>query len=280
MFGAHMSIAGGFDKALERGGGIDCRTIQIFTKSSTQWKAKEITDKDLHRFHSVYNKSRIFPVIAHDSYLINLASPDPGLHRKSMESFFIEMERCEKLGIPYLVFHPGAHTGSGEKEGLKKIAQSISFLLKKGKGFKVSLLLETTAGQGTALGYKFEHLAKIIKMVQQKKSVGVCVDTCHIFAAGYDITTLKGYKKTFEIFNKMIGLEKLKVFHLNDSKKELGSRVDRHEHIGKGFLGLKPFQFLVNDKRFTDTPKILETPKGPDLKEDVKNLKVLKGLMK
>ncbi len=279
MFGAHMSIAGGFDKALERGEKIDCRTIQIFTKNSNQWKAKEITDEDLCRFHSFYGKFHIFPVVAHDSYLINLASPDPVLHRKSMESFFHEMERCEKLRIPYLVFHPGAHVGSGEKAGLKKIAQSINVLLKRGKGFKVSLLLETTAGQGTTLGYKFEHLADIIKMVRQKKSIGVCVDTCHIFAAGYDITTQKGYKKTFETFNKVIGLDKLKVFHLNDSKKELGSRVDRHEHIGKGFLGLKPFEFLVNDRRFTNIPKILETPKGPDLKEDVENLRVLKGLM-
>jgi len=275
-----MSIAGGLEKALERGKKINCRTIQIFTKSSNQWKAKEITDEDLRRFQSFYAQFHISPVVAHDSYLINLASPDPVLHRKSIESFFNEMERCEKLKIPYLVFHPGAHVGSGEKAGLKKIAQSINILLKRGKGFKVSLLLETTAGQGTSLGYKFEHLAKIIKMVRQKKSIGVCVDTCHIFAAGYDITTKKGYKKTFETFNKLVGLDKLKVFHINDSKKELGSRVDRHEHIGKGFLGLKPFKFLVNDRRFANIPKILETPKGPDLKEDVKNFKVLKKLIK
>ena len=280
MFGAHMSIAGGLEKALERGKKINCRTIQIFTKSSNQWKAKEITDEDLRRFQSFYAQFHISPVVAHDSYLINLASPDPVLHRKSIDSFFNEMERCEKLKIPYLVFHPGAHVGSGEKAGLKKIAQSINILLKRGKGFKVSLLLETTAGQGTSLGYKFEHLAKIIKMVRQKKSIGVCVDTCHIFAAGYDITTKKGYKKTFETFNKLVGLDKLKVFHINDSKKELGSRVDRHEHIGKGFLGLKPFKFLVNDRRFANIPKILETPKGPDLKEDVKNFKVLKKLIK
>ena len=280
MFGAHMSIAGGLEKALERGKKINCRTIQIFTKSSNQWKAKEITDEDLRRFQSFYAQFHISPVVAHDSYLINLASPDPVLHRKSIESFFNEMERCEKLKIPYLVFHPGAHVGSGEKAGLKKIAQSINILLKRGKGFKVTLLLETTAGQGTNLGYKFEHLAKIIKMVRQKKSIGVCVDTCHIFAAGYDITTKKGYKKTFETFNKLVGLDKLKVFHINDSKKELGSRVDRHEHIGKGFLGLKPFKFLVNDRRFANIPKILETPKGPDLKEDVKNFKVLKRLIK
>ena len=280
MFGAHMSIAGGLEKALERGKKINCRTIQIFTKSSNQWKAKEITDEDLRRFQSFYAQFHISPVVAHDSYLINLASPDPVLHRKSIESFFNEMERCEKLKIPYLVFHPGAHVGSGEKAGLKKIAQSINILLKRGKGFKVTLLLETTAGQGTNLGYKFEHLAKIIKMVRQKKSIGVCVDTCHIFVAGYDITTKKGYKKTFETFNKLVGLDKLKVFHINDSKKELGSRVDRHEHIGKGFLGLKPFEFLVNDRRFANIPKILETPKGPDLKEDVKNFKVLKKLIK
>lgn len=280
MFGAHMSISGGFDKALERGEKINCHTIQIFTKNNNQWKAKEITDKELNKFHSLYDTLHISPVVAHDSYLINLASPDPELHRKSMEAFFHEMERCEKLRIPYLVFHPGAHTGSGEKTGLKKIVQSINLLLKRAKGFKVLLLLETTAGQGTSLGYKFEHLAEIIKMVRQKKSIGICLDTCHIFAAGYDITTRKGYKKTFESFNKLIGIEKLKVIHINDSKKELGSRIDRHEHIGKGYLGLEPFRFLVNDKRFTSIPKILETPKGSDLKEDVGNLRVLKGLIK
>lgn len=280
MFGSHMSIAGGFDKALERGKQVNCETIQIFTKNSSQWKAKDISKENLQKFRGFYDEAGIDPVIAHDSYLINLASPDPELHKKSEEAFFIEMERCEKLQIPYLVFHPGSHIGSGEKTGLKKIAQSINRLLKRGKGFKVSLLLETTAGQGTNLGYKFEHLAEIMKMVRQKKSVGVCVDTCHIFAAGYDIKTEKGYKKTFQNFDKLIGLDNLKVFHINDSKKDLGSRVDRHEHIGKGFLGLDPFRFLVNDKRFVKIPKILETPKDPDLKEDKENLKNLKKLIR
>lgn len=280
MFGAHMSISGGFDKALERGGEINCQTIQIFTKNSNQWKAKEITEKDITTYQNLFNKLQITPVVAHDSYLINLASPDPDLHKKSLEAFFLEMVRCEKLKIPYLVFHPGAHIGSGEKAGLKKVAQSINLLLKRGKGFKVSLLIETTAGQGTNLGYKFEHIGEIIKMVKQKKYVGVCLDTCHIFAAGYDITTKKGYKKTFKAFHQIIGIDKIKVIHINDSKKELGSRVDRHEHIGKGYMGLEPFRFLVNDKKFTSIPKILETPKGPDMKEDVENLKVLKGLIK
>lgn len=280
MFGAHMSIAGGFDKALERGKKINCQTIQIFTKNSNQWKAKEITEDDINKYQDVFRKIQIDPVVAHDSYLINLASPDPVLHQKSMEAFFEEMERCEKLRIPYIVFHPGAHVGSGEKAGLEKIAQSLNLLLKRGKGFQVSLLLETTAGQGTNLGYKFEHLAEIIERVRQKGFIGICLDTCHIFAAGYDIKTKKGYNKTFDIFDKLIGLEKIKVIHINDSKKDLGLRVDRHEHIGKGYLGLEPFRLLVNDKRFADIPKILETPKGPDLREDVENLRVLRRLVK
>lgn len=280
MFGAHMSIAGGFEKALERGKKINCQAIQIFTKNSNQWKAKEISESDLKKYQNSCNKFQINPVIAHDSYLINLASPDPGLHKKSVDAFFHEMERCDKLNIPYLVFHPGAHKGSGEKAGLKKVAQSINMLLKKGKDLQVSLLIETTAGQGTYLGYKFEHLAEIIKMTERKDSVGVCLDTCHIFASGYDISNVKGYKSTFDRFDKLIGIEKLKVIHLNDSKKGMGSRVDRHEHIGKGYLGLEPFRLLVNDKRFSCIPKILETPKGPDLKEDIENLRVLKRLIK
>jgi len=280
MFGAHMSIAGGFEKALGIGKSIDCQVIQIFTKNNLQWKAKKITKKECDGFHSLSKKLKIKQAIAHDSYLINLASPSPDQYRKSIEAFFDEVERCEMLQIPLHVFHPGSHSGSGEREGLKKIAQSINLIKKKKRGFNVSLLLETTAGQGSNLGYKFEHLAEIIKRVGEKESLGVCLDTCHIFAAGYDITTERGYHKTFEIFDKLIGLDKVKAIHLNDSKKELGSRVDRHEHIGKGFMGLEPFRLLVNDNRFTGVPKILETPKGSDLKEDIENLRILRSLIK
>jgi deoxyribonuclease-4 len=280
MFGAHMSIAGGFEKALVRGESIGCQVIQIFTKNNLQWKAKKITKKECDGFHSLSKKLKIKQAIAHDSYLINLASPSPDQYSKSIEAFFDEVERCEMLQIPFLVFHPGSHSGSGEREGLKKIAQSINLIKKKKRGFNVSLLLETTAGQGSNLGYKFEHLAEIIKRVGEKESLGVCLDTCHIFAAGYDITTERGYHKTFEIFDKLIGLDKVKAIHLNDSKRELGSRVDRHEHIGKGFMGLEPFRLLVNDNRFTGVPKILETPKGSDLKEDIENLRILRSLIK
>jgi len=280
MFGAHMSIAGGFEKALVRGKSIDCQVIQIFTKNNLQWKAKKITKKECDGFHSLSKKLKIKQVVAHDSYLINLASPAPNQYSKSIEAFLDEVDRCEMLQIPFLVFHPGSHAGSGERAGLKKIAQSINLILNKRKGLNISLLLETTAGQGSNLGYKFENLSEVIKRVGEKESIGVCLDTCHIFAAGYDITTEKGYHKTFEIFDKLIGLEKIKVIHLNDSKKELGSRVDRHEHIGKGLMGLEPFRLLVNDNRFTGIPKILETPKGPDLKEDIKNLKILRNLIK
>jgi deoxyribonuclease-4 len=189
------------------------------------------------------------------------------------------MERAERLGLPYLIFHPGAHLGSGENTGLKKIADSINILLKKVSNFKLMLLLETTAGQGSHLGYKFEHLSEIIEMVDEKEKMGVCLDTCHIFAAGYDISSEYGYKKTFEDFNKIIGIDRLKAFHINDSKKELGSRVDRHEHIGKGKIGLAAFRLLLNDPRFKDISMILETPKGKTMREDKKNLSVLRKLI-
>ena len=279
LLGAHMSISGGMFMSLERGKSIGCQTIQVFTKNANQWKAKLLTKKDIEDYLEHQRKTGISPVVAHDSYLINLASPDPESYEKSIEAFFIEMERAEKLGIPYLIFHPGAHLGSGEEEGLKRIADSINRVYKRARGFSLKLLLETTAGQGTNLGYSFEQLARIIDLVDKKKYMGVCYDTCHTFAAGYDIRDKSSYNKTFEDFDRVIGLERLKVFHINDSKKGLGSRIDRHEHIGKGMLGIEAFRLLLNDKQFKDTPMILETPKGKEMKEDIMNLKILRGLI-
>jgi deoxyribonuclease-4 len=274
-----MSIAGGLEKSFARGEEVGCATMQIFTKSSNQWKAKELTDQDMERWEAAMAASPITPVIAHDSYLINLASPTEELLVKSREAFLVEVERCERLTIPYLVMHPGAHKDSGEEQGLQTIAESFDWVHHKTPGFKVKVLLETTAGQGSSLGYSFAQLCQIIDMVEDGERLGVCLDTCHVFAAGYDITSRKGYEATFDEFDKVIGLDRLHAIHLNDSKKPLGSRVDRHEHIGKGALGLEPFRMLVNDQRLADVPMILETPKGKDNAEDLENLATLRGLI-
>lgn len=274
-----MSIEGGVENAPLRGKKAGCQVIQIFTKNNNRWNSRQLTDKDIENFKKNSSDTGVIPSASHTAYLINLASPNTEIYKKSLDAFFDEMVRAEKLGLPYLIFHPGAHLGSGEDAGLKKIADSINILLKKVSDFKLMLLLETTAGQGSHLGYKFEHLSEIIKMVDEKEKIGVCLDTCHIFAAGYDISSEYGYKKTFEDFNKIIGIDKLKAFHINDSKKELGSRVDRHEHIGKGKLGLTAFRLLLNDTRFKNVPMILETPKGKTMREDKKNLSVLRGLI-
>ncbi len=274
-----MSIEGGVFNAPLRGKEIGCDVIQIFTKNNNQWKSKKITDKEITAFKENLIKTGIKAVASHDAYLINLASPNKDVYKKSLIAFYDEMERAEKLGLPYLVFHPGAHLGEGEDIGIKRIAESINLHLSKKSGTNVMLLLETTAGQGTNIGWRFEQLSEIINLVEQKEKMGVCVDTCHIFAAGYDITTEEGYTKTFDEFDRIIGLKRLKLFHLNDSKKGYGSRVDRHEHIGKGKLGLNAFKMLLNDERFKDIPMILETPKEKDMKEDKENLKVLRSLI-
>ncbi len=279
ILGTHTSISGGLHKALERGEHLKCDTVQIFTKSSNQWKAREISEKDRNLFQAASKSTGLSPLLAHDSYLINLASPEAEMRKKSVDAFDLEMERAVYLGIPFLVFHPGSHKETGGKEGLKRIGESINGLLSKRKKPDIQLLLETTAGQGSNLGYRFEHLRDIIDHVEKKEFMGVCLDTCHIFAAGYDITTRQGYEKTMEEFDGIVGLHKLKAIHLNDSKKGLGSRVDRHEHIGKGFLGLEPFRFLLNDPRFQNMPMVAETPKGEGTNEDLENLNQLRRLV-
>lgn len=278
LIGAHESISGGIHTAFERAESIGCRTLQVFTKSSNQWAAKPLIDEDIANYKTAALKSNIKHVVAHDSYLINLCALNPEILKKSREAFFDELKRCETLGIQYLNFHPGAHIGAGEKEGIKKIIESLNWAHERTKGFQVLSVLETTAGQGSSLGYKFEHLKEIIEGVDEPKKMAVCIDTCHIFAAGYDISTEDGYEKTFKEFDDIIGLKKLVAFHMNDSKKGLGSKVDRHEHIGKGMIGKNAFRFLMQDGRFASIPKILETPKGEDLKEDKMNLAVLRKL--
>lgn len=279
LLGAHMSIAGGVDKSLALGKKVGCDTIQIFTKSSNQWKAKPLSDEVVDSFHKERKETGIDLVVAHDSYLINLASPDNALWKKSIDAFLVEMERCERLGIPYLNTHPGSHMGGGEKEGLKRISRAIDIIHSKTKGYKTSIALETTAGQGTNLGYRFEQLAEIIRLTKRSQLLSVCFDTCHSFAAGYELRDKKNFNKTFAEFDRVIGLKRLKLFHLNDSLKSLGSRVDRHQHIGQGEMGLEPFRLLLNDPRFKKVPMYLETPKGPNYQEDVKNLKTLRDLV-
>ncbi len=274
-----MSIAGGIYKALERGKHVGCRTVQVFLKNSNQWKAKPLTEEDRLLFREAQESSGIRPVVAHDSYLINLASPDSQLYKKSLNAFVEEMKRANFMGIPYLVLHPGAHKGTGVRAGTARVAKALRRALDLVEP-PVMVLLENTAGQGSSLGSRFEELAAILEKIRNPDRVGVCLDTCHAFAAGYDIRTREGYGKTIGELGRLIGVEKILAFHLNDSKRDLGSRVDRHCHIGEGFIGIDAFRFLVNDRRFVDIPKILETPKGTGDREDKRNLTTLLSLIR
>ena len=278
LVGAHMSIAGGLHLAFERGKRARCKTIQIFLKSSNQWRAKSLTEDDLTLFREAQRKSGIGPVMGHDSYLINLASPDSNLHKKSLHAFIEEMHRANFLGVPCLIMHPGSHMGAGTKAGIRRVAKALRQALDSVEP-PISILLENTAGQGNSLGCRFEELAAILEEVGSADRVGVCLDTCHAFAAGYDIRTEGGYAETMREFDRLIGLDRIRAFHLNDSRKELGSRVDRHFHIGKGCIGLEAFRCLVNDTRFEAIPKILETPKGTGIRQDLRNLAVLRRLV-
>ena len=279
LAGAHMSIAGGIYRAFERGRSADCRAIQVFLKNSNRWEAKPLTEQDRSLFRNAQKSTGIQPVLAHDSYLINLASPDNRLYKKSLNAFIEEMERAGFLGIPYLVLHPGSHMGSGVEGGIQRVARAINRAMDK-VGPSVTILIENTSGQGNCIGHRFEHLAAILERIDNSERVGVCLDTCHLFAAGYDIRKEKDYRSTLREFDRLIGIKTIKAFHVNDSRKDLGSRVDRHCHIGHGLIGLEAFRCLVNDRRFRRIPKILETPKGPDMREDRMNLAKLKSLLK
>jgi len=280
LLGAHTSTQGGVSAAITLAEKLNFTAIQIFTKNNNQWKGKVLTQNEADEFKRKLAASSIKVVVSHDSYLINLCSSKPELLEKSRDAFIDELERCEMLGIPYLNFHPGAHGGMGEEEGIKLIAESLNLAHQKTKNYKVKSMLEATAGQGTAIGYTFEHLKKIIDLVDEKERMCVCIDTAHIFAAGYDIKDKKNYNRVIKDFDEIIGLDLLKCFHMNDSKKPLASRVDRHDHIGKGFIGLEGFTNIMNDKRLLHIPKILETPKGKEQLEDLENIKTLRALCK
>ena len=277
LLGAHMSIAGKPYQAIERGESIGCTAIQIFTKSNRQWKAKDLSEEGVSQFKKYWKDSSIRSIVAHASYLLNIGSPDRNTEKKSIEALEIELKRCAALDIPYLVLHPGSHANSDIDECLKRISKNLDYVLEKVP--HVNILLETMAGQGSQIGHTFEQLATIINESTHKRRIGICFDTCHAFAAGYDFRTEATYNQMWNEFDKKIGLHKLKVIHVNDSKKDLASRVDRHIAIGKGKLGLNAFELLFNDPRFFDIPKVLETPKE-DISEDKKNMDVIKGLLK
>jgi deoxyribonuclease IV len=276
LLGAHVSTSGGVGNAPANGLRIGCEAIQVFTKNQRQWKAKPLSEVEIESYLCELERTGIQLTVSHDSYLINLASPQDQILEQSRAAFEDEIERCEQLRIPFLVLHPGSHVGCGEKAGLRRIADSINEALCKKPAYKTRLLVETTAGQGTNLGYRFEQLAEILEFVKQKKRVGICVDSCHIFAAGYEIRTAGAYRSTMKQLDEIVGLRKVRAFHLNDSKTPLGSRVDRHEHIGSGQLGVETFRMIVNDERFQKIPMILETP-GEEA-DFVRNLQLLKGL--
>lgn len=279
LLGAHMSIAGGVQNALLQGKEVGCETVQIFTKSSRQWTAKPLSEEEIAKFRAAKEETGITTVVAHDSYLYNFAAPNEILRKKSVAGLIDEMQRCEALGVAFLIAHPGAHVGSGEDAGIKAIAKSIDEMHKACPGFTTQLAIEITAGQGSNLGYKFNQVQQIIDATKAPERLRVCFDTEHAFAAGYDLRSQDGYERTFTEFHETIGLDRLVAFHLNDSKKDLGCRVDRHEHIGKGFLGLETFRLLLNDQRFWGLPMCLETPKSADCHEDRENLSILHSLL-
>jgi deoxyribonuclease-4 len=278
--GAHMSISGGIHLAPARGKAAGCGVMQVFTQNANQWRGKMPSDSDASLFREQREESGLLDVVSHDIYLINLGAAPGETREKSIAAFREEMERCARLGIDKIVMHPGSHLGDGEETGLKRIIEAFNNLFAATPHFTGHVLLENTAGQGTNLGFRFSQLQTIIDGSDFPDRFGVCLDTCHSVAAGYELRTPEGYAATFDEFDRLIGLNRLLCFHLNDSKKGLGSRVDRHEHIGQGELGLEPFRMLLNDPRFEKVPKILETPKGDNDEMDQVNLGVLRGLVK
>jgi deoxyribonuclease-4 len=277
--GAHISISGGLHLAIDRAVAAGCSVVQIFTRNSNQWKGKAVSVADAALFRSKLAASGLHEVISHDIYLINLAAPPGETRDKSLIAFRDELESCASLGINKIVMHPGSHLADSPQTGLERVVTAFDQLFSEVPQFEGRVLIETTAGQGSNLGRTFEELATIINGSRYPEKFGVCFDTCHTFAAGYDTATEEGYRDTMEQFDRLIGLPRLLCFHLNDSKKGLGSRVDRHEHIGQGALGLNPFRFILNDPRFATLPKVLETPKGDNDEMDAVNLALLRGLI-
>jgi deoxyribonuclease IV len=275
LLGAHMSIGGGPAKALERGRSIGCSAIQIFVKNNMQWFAKPFAEVELSAYHGYPDRPKA--VFGHTSYLINPGANNPDFREKSISALTEELARADQLGLPFLVLHPGAHMGDGEETGLNRIVSSLDEVF--AGGGKCRIALEITAGQGSSLGCTFEHLATIIERSKFQERLTTCLDTAHLFAAGFDISTAKGFWDTLKKFDAIIGRDRLSAWHLNDSKTALGSRVDRHDHIGKGKIGLAPFREIMRSGEFAAIPKVLETPKEEDLKEDVENMSVLRGLV-
>jgi len=279
LIGAHMSVAGGTALAIDRALSVGATAMQIFVKNNMQWfAAAPFTPEELRAFHEHPRRNELRSVFGHSGYLINLAAVNPEFAEKSRLALAGELTRADQLGLPFLVLHPGAHMGAGEEAGLAKIAAGLDEVLQSLPDVKTRVALETTAGQGTSLGHTFEELAWLLAHCAQPERLCVCVDTAHLFAAGYDISTEAGARETFKRFDRIIGLERLVAVHCNDSKVGLGSRVDRHEHLGQGKIGLAPFRFLMRDRRFAAIPKVLETPKGKELAEDRVNMGVLRNL--
>ena len=281
LFGSHLSIAGGYYKAVDTAAELGLQTVQLFTKNNNQWAGKPLSDEDVRLFREAVQRTGIQRPCAHDSYLINLASPDDALWKKSVDALVMELERAESLGLEGVVMHPGSFVSSSEEAGQQRIVEGLNEAHHRTTGIRCQYWLETTAGQGSNLGHRFEQIGYLIENVRNPERLGVCVDSCHIFAAGYPLQTTEEYAETMDEFDRQIGIGLIRAWHLNDSKKPLGSRVDRHEHIGEGFLGLEPFRHIVNDTRFADTPMYLETEKGErdgvDL--DAMNLATLKSLI-
>jgi deoxyribonuclease-4 len=262
LLGAHFSIAGGLHRAIQEAQSYQCNVLQLFTKNATTWRERSLSEKDIYKFRQARELSGIRMVAAHTSYLINIAGGEGEKLSLSREALKQELIRCGQLGIDCLVLHPGSHMGDGDETGIMRIAQNINEILHETRGNRTRLLLETTAGMGSSIGFCFEQLAAIMKRIHNPSRIGICLDTCHIFSAGYDISTPAGYRKTIKAFDEIIGLAHLHLIHLNDSKKDAGSRTDRHEHIGSGFIGMGAFKLIINDFRFQNIPKIIETPKG------------------
>ncbi|MGZ5552091.1 MAG: deoxyribonuclease IV [Chthoniobacterales bacterium] len=279
LLGAHMSIAGGLHRAIERARTIDCTAMQIFVKNNMQWFARPLERAEITAFVRHAQRKQLSAAFAHSNYLINLAATNPQFHANSLRSLAEELVRANQLELPFLVLHPGAHLGAGGEAGLQRIINSIDAVHAVLPKIKTKIALETTAGQGSCLGDKFEQIAHIVANVREPERLCVCLDTAHVHAAGYDISTEAKTRKMFAEFDRIIGLERLAALHLNDSKTARGSRVDRHEHIGKGKIGLDAFRFIMRDRRFRKIPKVLETPKGKELREDIENLKTLRALL-
>ena len=278
LLGAHMSIGGGVHTAIERGCSIKCSAIQMFVKNNMQWFARPLAPEEIRAFLEHRQRSDLLSIFAHANYLINLAATNPQFHANSIRALSEELTRADQLQLPFLVLHPGAHLGAGEEAGLEKIVASINRVFRKIPKGRTRIALETTAGQGSCLGHTFEQIAYIIDNVREPKRLCVCLDTAHIFAAGYEIENEAGVRKTFCEFDRVIGLDQLAAIHLNDSKTARGSRVDRHQHIGKGQIGIDAFRFIMRHPRLQKIPKVIETPKGKEMREDVMNLRTLRRL--